>query len=186
MTKIFLKIILFINILFFCVKSNAQKSDFIVTYSKDTIYGDKIWESGNTVKVKKNRKKTKFPLDDVKIRYDSKDNSYYEKITNPFHFITEDKIFMERLTNGKIELFFYYLGDGGFGNPTICYYLRKNNLEKRLSYNRRFSKKVFKEISTFVKDDKEIVSELNSIKKLKRKIIIELINKYNQNFNDKK
>lgn len=107
----------------------AQKSDFIVTKSYDTIYVDKVTLTDNEVKTKTKGKKEKYNINEIIGFYDRKENKYYERVKNPF----KDKIqakkidrydyrelersyiddyekrieykFFQRLTNGKVTLF---------------------------------------------------------------------------------
>ncbi len=108
---------------------NAQKSDFIVTKSNDTIYVDKINLTDSKVKTKTNGKKKKYNLDKIISFYDSAENKHYERVTNPIKEKTEpsksDRYnyrklenshiddyekrikykFFQRLTDGKVKLF---------------------------------------------------------------------------------
>ncbi|QVY66845.1 hypothetical protein [Polaribacter sp. Q13] len=178
MRKKNLKILLLITIISFCIKSNAQKNDFIVTYSNDTIYVDQVWIKFDNIKVKKDGKKTKFLLEEIKSLYKSKDESYYEKIDNPNAFSRKrEKVFAERLTDGKINFYYYHIGDGGMTGGYSYYFISKNGRMSQLS---NFGTKSFyKEIKRFINDDKEVLSELNSIKKIKMENLIKLIKKYN-------
>jgi len=121
-----------------CLYSYAQKSDFIVTTSQDTIYVDKIKLTDFEVKTKTADKKKKYKTDEVISYYKSKENIYYERIPlenkevkvpdkydyyrNENSYLEEYKKaikykFIQRLTVGKIKLFSEDLYEGGVGIP---------------------------------------------------------------------
>lgn len=126
----------FIITFIFCFSQlYAQKSDFIVTKTNDTIYVDKIKKKNDKIIVKKDKKKTKYSSEEIQSYYLSKENEYYEKTISPFvvkddsydpksdrydyrkremSFLKEkvdnnrvSYTFLKRLTNGKVKLFSY-------------------------------------------------------------------------------
>ena len=108
--------------------ATAQKTDYVVTTSFDTIYVDKITVSDFNIKTTSAGKKKKFTVDEIISYYEAKDNLYFERIANQkeikeitnadrydykrmetYHIEAYDKRvkyqFLERLTHGKVKLF---------------------------------------------------------------------------------
>ena len=125
-------------VILICSYCNAQKSDFIVTTSQDTIYVDKINLTDFEVKTKTDDKKKKYKTDEVISYYKSKENIYYERIPlekkevkepdkydyyrNENSYLEDYKKaikykFIQRLTVGKIKLFAEDFYQGGVGIP---------------------------------------------------------------------
>jgi hypothetical protein len=127
------------------LKSNAQKSDFIVTTSFDTIYVDKITLADFKVKTKTADKKKNYNNEEIISYYLFSENKHYERIANQIEkkepkvsdrydykslensYIEEydNRIkykFIQRLTSGKVKLFCEdlkqtYAGTGTPGSP---------------------------------------------------------------------
>ena len=127
------------------LKINAQKSDFIVTTSFDTIYVDKINLTDFNIKTKTADKKKTYNKDAIISYYNFSEKKYYERITNQIEkkeFKESDRYdykrmenlhieeyenrlkykFIQRLTEGKIKLFCEvlkeaYAGSGMPGGP---------------------------------------------------------------------
>lgn len=129
-----------------CSFCNAQKSDFIVTTSQDTIYVDKINLTYSEVKTKTADTKKKYNFDDVISYYISKNNKYYERITlekkepktpdrydrkdeNLYSKESENQIkykFIQRLTIGKVKLFIEVIEGVSNGIPGQPGYMAGN------------------------------------------------------------
>ncbi len=120
---------------------NAQKSDFMVVNTNDTIYADKIKMKYGKIIVKKDKKKNKYRFDEILSYYDSKEDEHYERVISPFtvkfkashsdsdrydykkremSFLNEKEndnlnkyTFLNRLTKGKIKLFSYTVTQSG-------------------------------------------------------------------------
>ncbi len=153
-----MKYIVVITLLMF-LKINAQKSDFIVTASFDTIYVDKINLTDFKVKTKTGDKKKNYNNDEIISYYNSLENMYYERITNQIEkkeFKESDRYdykrmenlhieeyenrlkykFIQRLTEGKIKLFCEvskqtFLGTGIPGGPN---YSPASHYENKVYY----------------------------------------------------
>ena len=119
-----------------CSYCNAQKSDFIVTTSQDTIYVDKINLTDFEVKTKTADKKKKYEIDEVISYYKSKENKYYERIQlekkevkepDKYDYRRNETLYLEkyenpkkyeffqRLTVGKVKLFVEVIKKGNVG-----------------------------------------------------------------------
>lgn len=124
---------LLISFVFSFSNLTAQKSDFIVVNTNDTIYVDKIKMKYGKIIVKKEKKKNKYHFDEILSFYDSKENQHYERVISPFiekigishsdsdrydyrkremSFLKENEndnlnkyTFLNRLTKGKVKLF---------------------------------------------------------------------------------
>lgn len=127
------------------LKNYSQSSDFIVTSVYDTIYVDRIDLTDFKVKTKKSNQKKKYNIEEIVSYFISKENKYYERITNQsekkelkeldrydykrmenLHIEEYDNRikykFIQRLTVGKVKLFCEekkqtFLGSGIPGNP---------------------------------------------------------------------
>ena len=66
-----------------CFYCNAQKSDFIVTTSFDTISVEKVSVTDQEVKAVINGKKNKYTTEEIMSYYISKENKHYERVKNP-------------------------------------------------------------------------------------------------------
>ena len=66
-----------------CFYCNAQKSDFIVTKSFDTISVEKVSVTDQEVKAVINGKKNKYTTEEIMSYYISKENKHYERVKNP-------------------------------------------------------------------------------------------------------
>lgn len=179
-----LKIIILIVFFLVYLKGNAQKKEFIVTNNNDTIYAEKIYARIDYIKIKNEGKKIKYDIKNIKSYYKSKYNSHFIKISSPVSWwLYEEDIFIKRLTNGRIKLLHFFEGRGT--NFTQAFFLQKEgvNLTELSTSQFKFgTKSVYQEIRKFVNDDSDILSELNSSKKIKKESLIELINKYNSKF----
>lgn len=124
--------------LLICSNSNAQKSNFIVTTSQDTIYVDEINLTGFEVKTKIADKKKSYKIDEISSFYKSKENEYYElvklnknepKKIDKYDYRRNENLyienydkrikyeFLERLTVGKVKLLTEVLIDAAVGSP---------------------------------------------------------------------
>ena len=170
-----------------CIKVSAQNSDLIITTSNDTILVDKVSIKANYIKVRKNKKNTRYPYSEIKSLYKLKRKFYYDKIENSAH-INSDEDFMKREVDGKIKFYGYYIGAQGGGQGYSYYFISKNGIVRELSGGMfRFgTESVVNKVRAFINDDKEILNELNSIKKLKLENLKKLLKKYNLNYEEKK
>lgn len=146
-----------ISFIFIFSKINAQKSDFIVNKTNDTIYVDKIKFTDFEVKTKTSDKKKKYKIDEIISYYNSKEDKYFERIplekktlTKPnkydysrnenFHIEEyENRIkykFIQRLTEGKVKLFCEVLKqtDIGAGTPGQPGYMPSYHSEDKIYY----------------------------------------------------
>ena len=119
-----------------CLSSAAQKSDFIVTSTYDTIYVDKITLTDFKVKTKTAEKRKNYSVEDVISYYVSEENKHFERVLNRSEkkvFKDADRYdykrieglhiedyenrikykFFQRLTDGKVKLFCEILEEGG-------------------------------------------------------------------------
>ena len=141
------------------LKINAQKSDFIVTKSYDTIYVDKINLTDLKVKTKTADKKKNYNNDKIISYYKSSENKYYERIANQIEikeFKDSDRYdykrmenlhiekyenrikfkYIQRLTEGKVKLFCEdlkqtFVGTGIPGGPN---YMPATHFENKNYY----------------------------------------------------
>ncbi|WP_264521782.1 hypothetical protein [Flavobacterium sp. N1994] len=121
-----------------CFHCKAQKSDFIVITSNDTIYVDKITMTDFEIKTKTPDKKKKYNMDDIISYYISKENKYYVRIPlekkeikapekydyrrNENSYLEEYRNsikykYIERLTVGKVNLFVDEVYEPATGTP---------------------------------------------------------------------
>jgi len=124
------------------LKNYSQSSDFIVTSAYDTIYVDRIDLTDYKVKTKKANQKKKYNIEEIISYYISKENKYYERITNQLEKEEQKELdrydyrrienlhieeyenrikykFIQRLTNGKVKLFCEELNVTFVGNGRI-------------------------------------------------------------------
>ncbi len=186
------KIALVIAILF-SVLSYAQESVYIVLDKNDTVYGDKIRFKSKGIVLKKGKNKTLYNISQIK-GYSYKPRferySYYEKVLSPFYMdnhIPGKMTFIKRLTKeGRIKL--YYGGYiNGIKSPPYLYISKDKGRLIELSTGGglariKFARKsTYKELIPFVKDNSEILTELETIKPTED-AFVKLINKYNESF----
>lgn len=100
-----MKYIVLITLLLY-LNSTAQKSDFIVTTSFDTIYVDKINLTDFKVKTMTSHKKKNYNIDEIISYFDFLENKYFERITNQIEkkeFKESDRYDYKRMENLHIE-----------------------------------------------------------------------------------
>lgn len=149
------------------LKINAQKSDFIVTTSFDTIFVDKINLTDFKIKTKTADKKKTYNKDAIISYYNFSEKNYYERITNQIEkkeFKESDRYdykrmenlhieeyenrikykFIQRLTEGKIKLFCEVLKEAyaGSGMPGGPNYFPASQYENKIYYIATYDSKL--------------------------------------------
>lgn len=92
--------------------ATAQRSDFIVKKTGDTVYVEKVTLKYDVIKVKNYSEKAKYRYDEITSFYDYDKKCHYEKVTIPYKKTLAEprsEFFLIRLTKGKVKL---YLNDG--------------------------------------------------------------------------
>jgi hypothetical protein len=125
---------------FWYVNSTAQKTDFMVTTSFDTIQVDKITLTDFKVKTKTAEKKKNYQMEEVISYYVSEEKMHYERVLNPSEKKEIPKVdrydykriesvhveeyknrikykFFQRLTDGKVKLFCEVLKEAYYDLP---------------------------------------------------------------------
>ena len=187
-----MKILKSLIIVIFCFSTlcNAQKTEYLVLENNDTIYGRKLIFKGKSTGLKIEKNKIIYNDSLIKGYYESRYKSYYEKVLSPFSWDyrkPNKMVFIKRLTNeGKIKL--YYEASGSGTTYFVNLFISKDGSKlKELptggGFGRmKFAKKsTYEELKPFIKDNKEILVELDTIKPTKD-AFIKLINKYNESF----
>jgi hypothetical protein len=123
------------------VNSTAQKADFIVTTTFDTIHVDKITLTDFKIKTKTAEKKKSYQMEEVISYYVSDENIHYERVLNPSEKKELPKVdrydykrleslhveeyknrikykFFQRLTDGKVKLFCEVLKEAYYDLPS--------------------------------------------------------------------
>ena len=88
--------------------ATAQRSDFIVKKTGDTVYVEKVILKYDCIKVKNFNEKTKYTFDEIQSFYVSDKKCHYEKIKFTYKKTSAEKrsdFFFIRLTNGKVKLY---------------------------------------------------------------------------------
>jgi len=154
-------------ILLMYLKNYSQSSDFIVTSAYDTIYVDRIDLTDYKVKTKKANQKKKYNIEEIISYYISKENKYYERITNQLEKEEQKELdrydyrrienlhieeyenrikykFIQRLTNGKVKLFCEETKQTfvGSGMPNGPNYIPTSHYESKSYYISIYDSKV--------------------------------------------
>ena len=166
---------------FLAYSQDDQSKEFIVTFEKDTIYGETSFKAFGGYNFKNvNGIKSVIKASEVYEFYFADglwSDTYFESV-----ILTEDdenRVFLVRLIDGKIKMFIKTIQGGEFS--TVTYYLSKNN--SKLIYTniaQAFSrKKSHQQVRELISDNDEILMEFDTLKG-KLTNIKYIIEKYNE------
>jgi hypothetical protein len=177
--------------------SNAQRGDFFVNKSNDTVYVDKIKLKTNKIKIKTNGKNKNYTYNDIKSFYISKANEHYVKVEAPYNenvFDERDEIFIIRLTKkGKINFYKDNISTtfvNSSGLPMTCvyipYYIGINGSKPELIEgirNKKIEADAYDLLKLYLYGNEGILNKLEKLYSSKQKnmieSIIQLIDEYN-------
>ncbi len=162
------------------IQANAQKKDFYVSEKGDTLYVRKVSLNYDHIRIVNDKKRKRVSHKKVKSIFISREKSFYEKVPSPFFWDRNNpnkKVFLIRLTNGKIKIFADY---DKLGND---YFISKNNSKLELIYegwDLKFKGDLPKILKKYISDNQKILNEFKLLnKKVKGKEILSLIRRYN-------